>query len=89
MEKEKLVGAGILLASVVVAIIYALLLYLGHGSTLATILVSVAFFALLGVVGWIGWTMATVPTFKPVEVEAPSETKAVEKKHGRGRPRKK
>lgn len=89
MEKDKLAGAGILLASIVGVVVYALLLYFGHGSILAVILVSAAFFALLGVVGWIGWTMATTPAPKPVEVEAPSGAKAVEKKRRRGRPRKK
>jgi len=88
MEKEKLAGAGILLASIVVAIVYALLLYSGHGSTLAVILVSAAFFALLGVVGWIGWTMATTPSPKPIELETPSEVEGVKKKRRRGRPRK-
>jgi hypothetical protein len=88
MEKGKLVGAGILLASIVVAVVYALLLYFGHGSILAIFLVSVAFFALLGVVGWIGWTMATTPTPKPVELKPPSEVEGVGKKRRRGRPRK-
>lgn len=88
MRKDKLAGTGILLASIVVAIIYALLLYFGHGSVLAIILVSVAFFALLGVVGWIGWTIATAPSPKPVELEAPSEVEGIVKKRKRGRPRK-
>jgi predicted DNA-binding transcriptional regulator len=88
MEKDKLAGAGILLASIVVAIIYALLLYFGHGSILAVILVSAAFFALLGVIGWIGWTMATTPSPKPVEVKSPSEVEGVVKKRRRGRPKK-
>lgn len=88
MEKDKLVGAGILLVSIIGMIAYALLLYVGHGSVLAIILASAAFFALLGVVGWIGWTMATTLTPKPVKPEIPSETKGIEKKRKRGRPRK-
>lgn len=88
MRKDKLAGAGILLASIVVAIVYALLLYFGHGSILAIIFVSAVFFALLGVMGWIGWTMATTPSPKPVELEIPSEAKGAEKKRKRGRPRK-
>jgi hypothetical protein len=75
MEKDRLVGAGILLASIVVAIFYALLLYFGHGSILAIILVSMAFFAPLGVVSWIGLTIATAPTSKPVELETLSEVR--------------
>lgn len=89
MRKDKLAGAGILLASIVGILIYALLLYFGHGSILAVILVSAAFFALLGVVGWIGWTMATTPSPKPIEPGTPSEGEGVVKKRRRGRPRKK
>ena len=83
MERDKLVGAGILLASIVVAIVYALLLYSGYGSILAVILVSVAFFALLGIVGWIGWTMATTPSIEPVRPEISSEIEAVEEKQAK------
>jgi predicted DNA-binding transcriptional regulator len=88
VEKDKLAGAGILLASIVGVVVYALLLYFGHGSILAVILVSAAFFALLGEVGWIGWTMATTPSPKPVE-KSPSEVEGVAKKRKRGRPKKK
>jgi hypothetical protein len=89
MEKDRLAGTGILLVSIVVAIVYALLLYFGHGSILVIILVSAAFFALLGVVGWIGWTIATTPSPKPVELKSPGEVEGVVKKRKRGRPRKK
>ncbi len=87
MEKDKLAGAGILAASIVGVVVYALLLYFGHGSILAVILVSAAFFALLGVVG-IGWTMATTPTPKPVEFETPNEVMGTEEKRKLGKPRK-
>jgi hypothetical protein len=91
MRKDKLAGAGILLASVLVAIAYALLIYFGYGSTLVIILVSVALYILLGIVGWIGWTMATTPS--PKSIEAGSETQpseiAAAGKTRRGRPRKK
>lgn len=88
MRKDKLVGAGILLASIVVAVVYVLFIYLGYGSTLAVILVSVAFFALLGVVGWIGWTITTTPSPKPAELKSPSEVEGIVKKRKRGRPKK-
>jgi hypothetical protein len=39
MEKDKLAGAGILAASIVGVMVYALLLYFDHGLTLAVILV--------------------------------------------------
>ena len=88
MEKDRLVGAGILLASIVVAVVYALLLYLGHGSTLTIILVSAALFVLLGIVGWIGWAMATTPAPKPIELGTLSEVEGINKKRKRGRLRK-
>jgi len=91
MEKDKLAGAGILLTSIAVGIVYALLLYFGYGSILATILVSIAFFVLLGIVGWIGWAMATTPSTKSIEVKSETQPEEIvsEKKARRGRPRKK
>jgi predicted DNA-binding transcriptional regulator len=88
MEKDRLIGAGILAASVVIAIVYALLLYLGYGSILVLILVSIGFFVLLGILGWIGWTIATTPVPKLPELESIEEIESVEKKGKRGRPRK-
>lgn len=91
MGNDRLVGVGILLASIVVVIVYALLLYFGHGSMVAVILVSVAFFALLGVAGWIGWTIATTPTPKASRGRTWARSSEVVevRKTRRGRPRKK
>jgi len=80
MEKDRLVGAGILLVGIAAAIVYVLLLYLGYGSILVTILVSIAFFVLLGIVGWIGWTIATTPSPKPIESEVGSAESTEEKR---------
>ncbi len=91
MGKDKLTGAGILLACIVFAIAYVLLLYFGYGSALAIILVSAAFFVLLGLIGWIGLTIATTSTPKPIEVGSEAQPKeiVVAGKTKRGRPRKK
>lgn len=91
MGKDKLLGAGILLACIVSAIAYVLLLYFGYGSALTTILVSAALFVLLGLIGWVGWAIATAPTSKPVKVESETQRKetAGPTKTRRGRPRKK
>jgi len=78
--KDRFIGAAILLASVLVAIAYALLLYFGYGSTLTVILVSVALYILLGIVGWIGWTIATTPSPKPIESEVGSAESTEEKR---------
>ena len=80
MGKDRFIGAAILLASVLVAIAYALLLYFGYGSTLTVILVSVALYILLGIVGWIGWTIATTPSPKPIESEVGSAESTEEKR---------
>jgi predicted DNA-binding transcriptional regulator len=43
--------------------------------------VLVAFVAILGIGGWIGWTMATTPPPKPIEdIPTPEETKEAENK---------
>jgi predicted DNA-binding transcriptional regulator len=74
MEKDRLVGAGILIASIAAGVVYALLFYLRYSSMVVTILVSAAFFVLLGIVGWVGWTMATTPSPKPIEGEVSAES---------------
>jgi predicted DNA-binding transcriptional regulator len=81
VDKGRLAGSGILALSVLVAIAYALLLYLGYGLTLTIVIVSAALYVLLGIVGWIGWTMATTPSPKPIEAgsEAQGETAATGK----------
>lgn len=86
--KGHAIGAGITLTSVVVAIVYLLLFYLGYGWQLIAVVVSIAAFAVIGIVGWIGWTMATTPSLKPVEVETQSEVEGVERERKRERPRK-
>jgi len=91
MGKDRAIGAAILLTSILVAMGYALLLYFGYGSTLAVILVSVAIYVLLGIVGWIGWTITTTPSPKSVEVGSETQPEEIvgAKKTRRGRPRKK
>jgi len=91
MGKGKLVGVGILLACIVSALAYTLLLYLGYGSTLTIILVSAALFVLLGLIGWVGWAIAMAPTSKPVKVESETQPKEIAGpvKTRKGRPRKK
>ena len=71
--KERAIGACITLTSVIVAMVYLLLFYLGYGWQLIAILVSVAAFALIGILGWIGWTMATAPSLKTVKVRSKTQ----------------
>lgn len=49
--------------------------------------VMIAFVAIMGIGGWIGWTMATTPPPKPIEditseMEKGSQTKTTEKQPG-------
>jgi membrane protein implicated in regulation of membrane protease activity len=74
MGKERSLGAAILLASALVAIAYALLLYFGYGSTLTVVLVSAALYVLLGIVGWVGWTMTMTSSPKPTGAGSESQT---------------
>ena len=77
------VGAGILSISIFVAIAYTLLLYLGYGWPLITVVVSVATLTMLGFIGWIGWMIATTPAPKPIELETSDEAEETGKKRRR------
>ena len=70
MDKDRLIGAGILIVSVAAAIVYPLFFYLGYDSLVISIVVFTAVFLLLDIVGWIGWIMATTPPSAPVETSA-------------------
>ena len=84
------IGAGMTFTSVVLTILYLLLFYLGYGWTLIAIAVSIATFAVIGILGWIGWTMATTPSLGPSEVESETPSSEVERRgNPEGRPRKK
>ncbi|MFQ6130188.1 MAG: transcriptional regulator [Candidatus Hadarchaeaceae archaeon] len=76
------IGASITLICIVLAIVYLLLFYLGYGWQLIAIVVSIATFVVIGILGWIGWTMATTPSLKPAEVGSetqPSEARKASK----------
>ncbi|MEM3507497.1 MAG: transcriptional regulator [Candidatus Bathyarchaeia archaeon] len=73
MSKDQLIGCLILVASVVGIGIYAWLLYAYALIILqATAFIAVA--AILGILAWIGYTMATTPPPTPIEdIEKGSE----------------
>jgi predicted DNA-binding transcriptional regulator len=67
MNKDQVLGAGILIVSLVVIAVYAWLLY----SYALIVLQITAFLAVAGVlviIAWIGWTMATTPPPAPLEI---------------------
>jgi len=84
MDKDQILGATILVGSIAGILVYgALLFLLGEEISLLTLQAS-AFLAValvLGIVAWIGYTLATTPPPKPIEEiekEIESETKKLE-----------
>jgi len=70
LDKDRAIGASILAGSVVGIIVYGWLLY-----AFATIVLQITAFlavaVLLGILAWIGWTMATTPPPAPIEDISP------------------
>ena len=67
MNKDQVLGVGILIVSLVVIAVYAWLLY----SYALIVLQITAFLAVAGVLvimAWIGWTMASTPPPAPLEI---------------------
>ena len=88
MSKDQAIGAIIFAACAVIGILYTVgLFYFGEPFVsswkiefwLIAIPVFVAFIAIMAIGAWIGWTMATTPSPKPIE-EITSETKQDEDK---------
>jgi len=70
MNRDQVIGWAIFFASIIVAIIYGWLIFTPSIATIViqiTIFVAVA--ALLGILAWIGYTMATTPAPTELEVE--------------------
>jgi predicted DNA-binding transcriptional regulator len=65
MANDRALGGAILFGSIAGIIVYGILLYLW-----ATIILEITAFlgvvVLLGILGWIGWTMATTPPPEPM-----------------------
>jgi predicted DNA-binding transcriptional regulator len=62
------IGWGLLAASIIIVLIYAYILFLTPYSGLLmqlTLLIAVA--GVFGILGWIGYTLATTPPPKPIE----------------------
>jgi len=70
MERDRLVGAFLVLASLVVCIAYAYVLFLTN-ERLALLFLKltglIAVWGVFGILGWIGYTLATTPPPKPIE----------------------
>jgi fatty acid desaturase len=77
MSKDQALGLLIFIACVIIAILYAVGLFLpffeGFRFWIVAVPVFIGFVAILAIGAWIGWTMATTPPPKPIE-EITSET---------------
>jgi predicted DNA-binding transcriptional regulator len=65
MANDRTLGGGILAGSIVGIIVYGVLLYL-RPLLLLEITALLAVVVLLGILAWIGWTMATTPPPEPI-----------------------
>ena len=74
MNKDQGIGAVILVASIVGVVVYAWLLY-AYAIVVLQITAFVAIGAMLLILAWIGWTMATTPPPAPFEPEPASMEK--------------
>ena len=74
MSKDQVAGTLILLFSLVLLGLYGYMIYIPDLRIWATVIVTtVAAIGVLGVMAWIGWTMATTPSPTPFE-DIPNET---------------
>lgn len=68
MSKDQALGMVLLIASVLGIIVYGWLVFLTEYSLLVLELTGfVAIAGMLGILSWIGYTMATTPPPKPIE----------------------
>jgi len=74
MANDRALGGAILAGSVVGIIVYGVLLYFWP-LTVLEITAFIAVVVLLGILAWIGWTMATTPPPEPIsDAAAPPTT---------------
>ena len=68
MNRDQVIGALILVASVIGIIVYGWILFFTEWTTLLLQITGfVAVAAVLGILAWIGYTLATTPPPKPIE----------------------
>ena len=68
MNKDQVTGALILIASVIGIVLYGWILFFAKWSTLLLQLTGfIGVAVVLGMLAWIGYTLATTPPPKPVE----------------------
>jgi predicted DNA-binding transcriptional regulator len=77
MNKDKIIGLLILIVSILGIIIYAWLIFFISPIIVIQITLFIAVSAILAILSWIGYTLATTPPPKPIEeIEKELEEKA-------------
>jgi len=79
LANDRALGGMILILSVVGIVVYGLLLYY-WSIIILEITALLAVVVLLGIVAWIGWTMASTPPPEPVSEAPPTPTPSPETK---------
>jgi predicted DNA-binding transcriptional regulator len=88
MNKDQAMGVAILVGSIAGIIVYAWLIYTYAIVTLqVTAFLAVA--AVMVILAWIGWTMATTPPPEPIYFETPSVSGSEQPYDGADQPPKK
>ena len=68
MGKDQLIGVGLLVISTIVVVVYGWLVFFTEWSLLLLQITGfVAIVGIFGVLGWIGYTLASTPPPKPIE----------------------
>jgi predicted DNA-binding transcriptional regulator len=75
MNKDQAIGAVLLVAGIAGIVIYTWLLY-AYAIVVLQITAFIAVAAVLVILAWIGWTMATTPPPAPLEPEVTSTPSA-------------
>ncbi len=86
-ERDKLIGGGFMVVSVAVVLLYLYGLFFNEalGQLLIKLTVFIAVAGVMGILGWIGYTLATTPPPKPIEEierEIEEELKKLEERKG-------
>ena len=68
MHRDQVIGSALLVVSIIVIIVYGYIMFATRFSiALLKITGMVAVAAVFGILGWIGYTLATTPPPKPIE----------------------
>jgi predicted DNA-binding transcriptional regulator len=80
MSRDQIIGVTLLLAGIIGIIVYAWLLFFWNPQIILQITAFVIIGGVLGVLGWIGFTLATTPPPQPIEDLTKEKPKVEENK---------